>query len=78
MQYERFQDTDPGIDRNVHGYGGELSVSPGTNAQPAFQDDFFKACKNVNIQQTADVQDLKTSNAVGVSKFLLQCHAWAV
>ncbi|KAH8697199.1 putative choline dehydrogenase [Talaromyces proteolyticus] len=64
-KYENFQDTDPGINEQLHGYQGELSVSPGTNAQPAFQDDFFKACKDVGIEKTADVQDLKTSNAVG-------------
>jgi alcohol oxidase len=42
-------------------------VSAGTNAQQPFQEDFFKACAEIGIEKTADVQDLKTSNAVGVS-----------
>lgn len=55
------------IDSSVHGYNGEFSVSAGTNAQPAFQKDFFKACSNVGIDTTADVQNFRSANAVGVS-----------
>jgi alcohol oxidase len=53
----------------LHGYGGEFGVSSGTNAQPDFQEDYFNAWKEVGRPFTPDVQDLKTSNAVGVSKF---------
>ncbi|RWQ97353.1 putative choline dehydrogenase [Paecilomyces variotii] len=63
--YERFQDTNPGIDKSVHGYEGEISVSAGTYAQRPFQEDFLQACKQLGIPETVDVQDLRTSNAVG-------------
>ncbi|KUL85769.1 hypothetical protein ZTR_08489 [Talaromyces verruculosus] len=64
-KYEKFQDTDLAIDSSVHGYDGEFSVSAGTNAQPAFQKDFFEACSNVGINTTADVQSFRSANAVG-------------
>ncbi|OKL59581.1 hypothetical protein UA08_05056 [Talaromyces atroroseus] len=64
-KYERFHDTDPDIDTSVHGYDGEFCVSAGTNAQPSFQQDFFKACSDVGISTTADVQSFHTANAVG-------------
>ncbi|KAF3389863.1 Alcohol oxidase [Talaromyces pinophilus] len=62
-KYENFQVTDPAIDTSVHGYDGEFSVSSGTNAQPAFQKDFFKACSNVGISTTADIQSFHSANA---------------
>lgn len=68
-QYERFQDTNPGIDESVHGYEGEISVSAGTYAQRPFQEDFLQACKEIGIPETVDVQDLRTSNAVGVCSY---------
>ncbi|EXJ66180.1 uncharacterized protein A1O5_10796 [Cladophialophora psammophila CBS 110553] len=63
--YENFQDHDPGIDKSLHGYGGEFSISPGTNAQTTFQEDYFEACRQIGIPQVPDVQNLKTSHAVG-------------
>lgn len=66
LQYENYQDTDPSIDKTIHGYGGELSISAGSNSQARFQEDFFKACSDIDINQVADLQDFKTSNAVGV------------
>ncbi|OJD15604.1 hypothetical protein AJ78_04157 [Emergomyces pasteurianus Ep9510] len=63
---ERFQDKDPEIDKSIHGYDGELSVSAGgTYGQAQFQEDFFKTCEEVGIKKVPDVQDLKTANAVG-------------
>ncbi|OAT10443.1 alcohol oxidase [Blastomyces gilchristii SLH14081] len=63
---ERFQDTDPEIDKSIHGYNGELSVSAGgTYVQASFQKDFFKACEDIGIKKVPDVQDFKTANAVG-------------
>lgn len=35
--------------------------------QEEFQQDFFQACEALGIGRIADVQDFKTSNAVGVS-----------
>ncbi|EEH03136.1 alcohol oxidase [Histoplasma capsulatum G186AR] len=65
---ERFQDTDPEIDKSIHGYNGELSVSAGgTYVQAPFQKDVFKACEDIGIRKVPDVQDFKTANAVGVS-----------
>ncbi|KLJ09143.1 hypothetical protein EMPG_15441 [Blastomyces silverae] len=65
---ERFQDTDPEVDKSIHGYNGELSVSAGgTYVQAPFQKDFFKACGDIGIKKVPDVQDFKTANAVGVS-----------
>lgn len=50
------------------GYGGGLSVSPGSNVHEEFQQGFFQACDVVGIDRVVDVQDFKTtSNAVGVS-----------
>ena len=69
-QYECFQATDPGIDPSVHGYDGEFCVSAGTHAQAKFQNDFFQACAEVGIPHTADPQDLKTSNSVGVCSLI--------
>ncbi|GAM33961.1 hypothetical protein TCE0_013f01239 [Talaromyces pinophilus] len=66
-KFENFQDTDAEVDTSIHGYGGELSVSPGSNVHEEFQQDFFQACEVVGIDRVADVQDFKTSNAVGVS-----------
>ncbi|KIW18247.1 hypothetical protein PV08_02535 [Exophiala spinifera] len=63
--YESFQDEAPEIDKSLHGYGGEFSISPGTNAQTIFQEDYFQACRQIGLPQVPDVQDLKTSNAVG-------------
>ncbi|OQU96963.1 hypothetical protein CLAIMM_02968 [Cladophialophora immunda] len=63
--YENFQDNDPGVDKSLHGYGGEFSISPGTNAQASFQEDYFQACRQIGIPTVPDVQDLKTSHAVG-------------
>ncbi|KAL1957923.1 hypothetical protein VTO42DRAFT_5315 [Malbranchea cinnamomea] len=62
---ERFRDTSDGIDKSVHGYEGEFTISSGTNAQAAFQEDFLNACAEIGINQTPDVMDLKTANAVG-------------
>uniref|UniRef100_A0A093V342 Alcohol oxidase n=1 Tax=Talaromyces marneffei PM1 TaxID=1077442 RepID=A0A093V342_TALMA len=64
-KFENFQDTDPEVDTSIHGYGGELSVGPGLNAQEELQQDFFQACEALGIGRVADVQDFKTSNAVG-------------
>ncbi|PGH18035.1 hypothetical protein AJ79_00661 [Helicocarpus griseus UAMH5409] len=65
-KFERYQVTDPEIDRSVHGYSGELSISAGgTYAQAPFQDAFYRACEQIGIKKVADVQDLKTAHAVG-------------
>ncbi|KUL83021.1 hypothetical protein ZTR_09305 [Talaromyces verruculosus] len=64
-KFENFQDPDPEIDPSVHGYGGELSVSQGSNVQEALQQDFFKACEALGIGRVADMADFKTSNGVG-------------
>jgi hypothetical protein len=55
------------VDTSIHGYGGELSVAPGSNVHEEFQQDFFQACEAIGIDRVADAQDFKTSNAVGVS-----------
>ncbi|KAG5296732.1 alcohol oxidase [Histoplasma ohiense] len=66
QKIERFQDRDPEIDKSIHGYNGELSVSAGgTYVQDSFQKDFFKACEEIGIKKVPDVQDFKTANAVG-------------
>jgi hypothetical protein len=46
-------------------------VSSGTNAQVVFQNDYLRACEELGIPQTPDVQDFKTSNAMGVGGILL-------
>ncbi|GAM35211.1 glucose-methanol-choline oxidoreductase [Talaromyces pinophilus] len=64
-KFENFQDPDPEIDPSIHGYGGELSVSQGSNVQEGPQQDFFKACETLGIGRVADIADFKTSNGVG-------------
>ncbi|EDN02159.1 predicted protein [Histoplasma mississippiense (nom. inval.)] len=66
QKIERFQDRDPEIDKSIHGYNGELSISAGgTYVQDSFQKVFFKACEEIGIKKVPDVQDFKTANAVG-------------
>jgi alcohol oxidase len=67
-QFENFQNPDPEIDPSIHGYGGEMSISQGSNVQEGFQQDFFQACETLGIGRVADVADFKISNAVGVSR----------
>ncbi|EEH44360.1 uncharacterized protein PADG_00649 [Paracoccidioides brasiliensis Pb18] len=62
---ERFQDDDLEVDKSLHGYNGPLSVSAGgTFVQAPFQKAFFNACEQIGIKKVADLQDLKTANAV--------------
>ncbi|PGH27415.1 hypothetical protein AJ80_00893 [Polytolypa hystricis UAMH7299] len=64
-KYENFQDTTEGIDKSLHGYEGDFSVSGGTYTEKRFRDDFFKACADLGIGKVPDVQNLKTSHGVG-------------
>ncbi|KAI9729228.1 MAG: putative NRPS-like protein biosynthetic cluster [Cirrosporium novae-zelandiae] len=55
----------PGIDKSVHGYSGEMSVSSGTYAQEVFQNDFIKSCDSIGIKSVPDPQNLYEANGVG-------------